>query len=94
MAPAGVVGLELTCNETVLGPEIAGEGGSVESLLFSAADIALLTAAREREVRRSVQAGEFGPPDMVFQAIEKLGADRIVFGYSVLQVGLIGGKLS
>ena len=91
---AGVVGLELTCNETVLGPEIAGEGGSVESLLFSAADIALLTAARERGVRRSVQAGEFGPPDMVFQAIEKLGADRIVFGYSVLQVGFIGGKLS
>ena len=35
------------------------------------------------QVHRSVHAGEFGPSDVVFQAIERLGAERIVFGYSV-----------
>ena len=81
----GVVGLELTCNQTVINTQIAGDAGSVESLLFSAEDIAFMAAAKEKKIRRSVQAGEFGPPDMVFQALEKLGADRVVFGYSVLQ---------
>ena len=75
----------MTCNETVLTPEIAGEGGSVESLLYTSEDIAFMTEAKDKKIRRSVQAGEFGPPDMVFQAIEKLGADRVVFGYSVPQ---------
>ena len=36
------------------------------------------------QVHRSVHAGEFGPSDVVFQAIERLRAERIVFGYSVL----------
>ena len=81
----GVVGVEMTCNETVLTSEIAGEGGSVESLLYTSEDIAFLSEAKDKKIRRSVQAGEFGPPDMVFQALEKLGADRVVFGYSVLQ---------
>ena len=34
-------------------------------------------------MHRSVHAGEFGPSDVIFQAIERLGAERIVFGYSV-----------
>ena len=82
----GVVGVELTCNEEVINTEIAGEGGSVESLLFSSDDIAFMTEAKEKKIRRSVQAGEFGPPDMVFQALEKLQADRVVYGYSAIQV--------
>ena len=82
----GVVGLELTCNQTVLNTEIAGDSGTVESLLFSAEDIAFMAAAKEKKVRCSVQAGEFGPPEMVFQALEKLQADRIVFGYNVTEV--------
>ena len=45
-----------------------------------------MNEAKDMKIRRSVQAGEFGPPDMVFQALEKLQADRIVFGYSVPQV--------
>ena len=82
----GVVGLELTSNQTVINTEIAGDSGTVESLLFSAADIAFMAEAKERKIRRSVQAGEFGPPEMVFQALEKLKADRIVFGYNVTEV--------
>ena len=68
--------------------DFLGEGGSVESLLFSSEDIKFMNEAKEMKIRRSVQAGEFGPPDMVFQALEKLQADRIVFGYSVPQVKL------
>ena len=84
----GVVGLELTSNETVINSQIAGDAGSVESLLFSADDIAFMAEAKEKKIRRSVQAGEFGPPEMVFQALEKLQADRIVFGYNVTEVRL------
>ena len=84
----GVVGVELTCNEEVINTEIAGEGGSVESLLFSSEDISFMAEAKEKKIRRSVQAGEFGPPDMVFQALEKLQAERIVFGYSSIQVNI------
>ena len=83
----GVVGVELTCNDVMVDTEISGEGGSVESLLFSAQDISFMAEAKEKKIRRSVQAGEFGPPDMVFQAIEKLHADRIIYGYSITQVG-------
>ena len=82
----GVVGLELTCNQTVINTQIAGDSGSVESLLFSAEDIAFMAAAKEKKIRCSVQAGEFGPPEMVFQALEKLQANRIVFGYNVTEV--------
>merc|ERR1712203_1337546 len=41
--------------------------------------------AKRRKISRSVQAGEFGPAEMVFQALEKLGADRIVQGFNVLE---------
>ena len=88
LRPKGVVGLELTCNETVINSQIAGDSGTVESLLFSAEDIAFMAAAKEKKIRCSVQAGEFGPPEMVFQALEKLQADRIVFGYNVTEVRL------
>ena len=40
--------------------------------------------AKRRKIHRSVQAGEFGPAEMVFQALEKLAADRIVYGYSMV----------
>ena len=50
----------------------------------SAEDIALMEEAKQRKIHRSVQAGEFGPAEMVFQALEKLAADRIVYGYSVV----------
>ena len=43
----------------------------------------MIKAANWTQVHRSVHAGEFGPSDVVFQAIERLGAERIVFGYSV-----------
>ena len=85
----GVVGLELTSNQTVINTQIAGDAGTVESLLFSAEDIAFMAEAKEKKIRRSVQAGEFGPPEMVFQALEKLQADRIVFGYNVTEVGRV-----
>ena len=88
----GVVGLELSCNETVINTEIAGDSGTVESLLFSAEDIAFMAAARDKKIRCSVQAGEFGPPEMVFQALEKLQANRIVFGYNVTEVGREAGR--
>ena len=32
-----------------------------------------------------MQAGESAPADMVFQALERLHADRVMFGYSVTQ---------
>ena len=75
---------------------LAEEGGSlsVDFLLFSPDDIAIFEEAKvakvnfykllePSQVHRSVHAGEFGPSDVVFQAIERLGAERIVFGYSV-----------
>ena len=40
-----------------------------------------MTGAKEQKI----QAGKFGPSLMIFQGIEKLHADRIVFGYSVTQ---------
>ena len=89
----GVVGVELTCSQTMLTTQMSGEGGSVESLLFSAEDISFMQEARQRKIRSSVEAGEYGPPDMVFQAVEKLQADRVVFGYSVTQVKYLPAKL-
>lgn len=80
---SNVLGLELTCGDTELTPVVTAEGGTVDSLLFSTEDIALMEEAKSRKIHRSVQAGEFGPHDMIFQALEKLSADRIVFGYSV-----------
>ena len=75
---------------------LAEEGGSLDFLLFSPEDIAIFEEAQAAkvvkdqdrdhiliQVHRSVHAGEFGPSDVVFQAIERLGAERIVFGYSV-----------
>jgi adenosine deaminase len=81
----GVVGIELTCNDSVVNTVVAEDAGSVESLLFSTEDISLMAEAKEQKIHRSIQAGEYGPSDMIFQAIEKLHADRIVFGYSVAQ---------
>ena len=66
----------------------------------SAEDISLMEEAKRRKIYRSVQAGEFGSSEMVFQvrtqaststviqlvlqALEKLLADRITFGYRVV----------
>ena len=81
----GVVGIELTCNDQSISSAITEDGGSLENLLFTAEDISFMEEAQKQKINRSVQAGEFGHPEMIFQAIEKLNADRIVFGYSVSQ---------
>ena len=56
---------------------------------YTTLHIAIFEEAKAVKIHRSVQAGEFGPSDAVFQAIEKLGAERIVGGYSVLQEGTL-----
>lgn len=81
----GVVGIELTCNDQNVAAEITEDGGSLENLLFSPDDIEFMEKIQKQKINRSVQAGEFGHPEMIFQAIEKLHADRIVYGYSVVQ---------
>jgi len=81
---SGVVGLELTCGDPALTPSLTAEGGSMEELLFSTEDMELMEEAKRRNIHRSVQAGEFGPAEMVFQALEKLSADRIVHGYTMV----------
>ena len=81
----GCVGIELTCNDSTVSTVMVEDAGSVECLLFSTEDLALMQEAKELKIPRSVQAGESGPADMIFQAIEKLHADRIVGGYSVTQ---------
>jgi len=81
----GVVGLELAGYDFNIEGVLAEEGGSLDFLLFSPEDIAIFEEAQAAKVHRSVHAGEFGPSDVVFQAIERLGAERIVFGYSVDQ---------
>ena len=85
MKDQGVVGISLTCNEDNLSSEMTEAGGSIDSLLFTADDIQFMEEARKLGVSRSVEAAQFGPPEMITQAIEKLSADRIVFGYSVIQ---------
>ena len=76
-----MVGLELTCNDDSLSPSVTAGGGAVEALLFrqfgsfqfpfqhfaSAEDIRLMEEAKRRKIHRSVQAGEFGSSEMVFQ---------------------------
>ena len=77
----GVVGLELTCNDDSLSPSVTAGGGAVEALLYrqfgscqfpfphlpSSEDICLMAEAKSRKIHRSVQAGEFGSSEMVFQ---------------------------
>ena len=78
----GVVGLELTCNDDSLSPSVTAGGGAVEALLYrqfgscqfpfqhlpSSEDICMMAEAKRRKIHRSVQAGEFGSSEMVFQA--------------------------
>ena len=86
-------------DENVVGIELAGYDFNIEAvvaegedptaidfLLFNPEDIAIFEEAKTLKIHRSVHAGEFGPSDVIFQALEKLGAERIVFGYSVTQV--------
>ena len=56
----------------------------MDLLLFHPDDLKIFQEAKAAKIHRSVHAGEFGPSEAVFQAIEKLCAERIVFGYSVL----------
>ena len=63
----GVVGIELTCSTSSVVASLTAEGGTLGNLLFSEEDIALMEQAKEKKIHRSVQAGEFGPAEMVFQ---------------------------
>ena len=80
-----VVGLELAGTEFNIEEVVAEDSENVDLLLFHPDDIAIFEEAKAAKIHRSVHAGEFGPSEAVFQAIEKLSAERIVFGYSVLQ---------
>ena len=80
-----VVGLELSGYDFNIEEVISDDSENVDFLLFSPWDIELFAEARESKVHRSVHAGAFCPSEVVFQAIEKLGAERIVFGYSVIE---------
>ena len=80
-----VVGIELAGYDFNIEAVVAEDSGSLDFLLFSPDDISIFEEAKVSKIHRSVQAGEFGPSDVIFQAIEKLGAERIVFGYSVTQ---------
>ena len=80
-----VVGLELSGYDFNIEEVISDDSENVDFLLFSPWDIELFEEARDNKVHRSVHAGAFCPSEVVFQAIEKLGAERIVFGYSVIE---------
>jgi len=82
-----VVGIELAGYDFNIEAVVAEDSGSLDFLLFNPDDIAIFEEAKQSKIHRSVQAGEFGPSDVIFQAIEKLSAERIVFGYSVTQDG-------
>ena len=84
-----VVGLELAETDFNIEDVVADDSEHVDLLLYHSDDIAIFEEAKAVKIHRSVQAGEFGPSDAVFQAIEKLGAERIVGGYSVLQEGTL-----
>ena len=81
----GVVGLELSGYDYHIEEVISDDSENVDFLLFNPWDIELFEEARENKIHRSVHAGAFCPSEVVFQAIEKLGAERIVFGYSVIE---------
>ena len=80
----GVVGLELAGTEFNIEEVVAEDSENVDLLLFHPDDLKIFQEAKAAKIHRSVHAGEFGPSEAVFQAIEKLSAERIVFGYSVL----------
>ena len=80
-----VVGLELAETDYKIEDVLADDSENVDLLLFPPDDIAIFEEAKAAKIHRSVHAGEFGPSDAVFQAIEKLGAERVIAGYSVLQ---------
>ena len=70
-----VVGIELAGYDFNIEAVVAEDSGSLDFLLFSPDDIAIFEEAKESKIRRSVHAGEFGPSDVIFQAIEKLSAE-------------------
>lgn len=80
-----VVGLELAGTEFKIEDVIADDSENVDLMLFHQDDIAIFEEAKAAKIHRSVHAGEFEPSDAVFQAIEKLCAERVVGGYSVLE---------
>ena len=52
--------------------------------LIKSSDVDLFKQAKELEIHRSVVTSPLFPPKVVFESIENLGTDRIVFGYSVV----------
>ena len=80
-----VVGIELTGYDFNIEEVISDDSENVDFLLFNPGDIELFEEALQSRVHRSVHAGAYCPSEVVFQAIEKLGAERIVFGYSVIE---------
>ena len=53
--------------------------------LFDQEDLNIFEEAKETQIHRSIIVGNNCPPEVVFQAIEKLHAERIVLGYTVSQ---------
>lgn len=80
-----VVGLELSGYDFNIEEVISDESENVDFLLFNPNDIEIFEEAKKNKIHRSVHAGACCPSEVIFQAIEKLGTERIVFGYSVIE---------
>jgi len=80
-----VVGIELAGYDFNIEEVISDDSENVDFLLFSPDDIDIFMEAKDNKIHRSVHAGAYCPSEVIFQAIEKLGAERIVFGYSVIE---------
>ena len=80
-----VVGIELAGYDFNIEEVISDESENVDFLLFNPNDIEVFEDAKKNKIHRSVHAGACCPSEVIFQAIEKLSAERIVMGYSVIE---------